>query len=74
MGRLLLLILLVFLIFLMVKGFTRSSARRKQDGSAPKSGEHMVTCAYCGVHLPESDSVFAAGKHFCTEEHRRLGN
>jgi uncharacterized protein len=74
MGRLLLLILLGLLIYLMVKGFMRSSSRRKADGAAPKPGERMVTCAHCGVHLPESDSVTAEGRHFCTEEHRRLGN
>jgi uncharacterized protein len=32
----------------------------------------MVTCARCGVHLPESESIRVGSKHFCSEEHRRL--
>jgi uncharacterized protein len=33
----------------------------------------MVACAHCGVNLPESDSVRVGERHYCSEEHRRLG-
>ena len=36
--------------------------------------EAMTPCAYCQVHVPESEAVRdAAGRGFCSEQHRRLG-
>ena len=72
MGRLILLILLGILIFLILNGFFRSSAKRNAKDPKGKAVEQMVTCAHCGVHLPESESLASDGKHFCSEEHRRL--
>jgi uncharacterized protein len=37
----------------------------------PSLPERMVTCAYCGVHLPESDALAADGQHYCHEAHRQ---
>lgn len=70
--RLILLILLGFVIFDLYKGFKRSIKGGAQPPPNDKAVEHMVTCAKCGVHLPESDSVTSGGKHYCCEEHRRL--
>lgn len=72
MGRLILLILLGILIFLILNGFFRSSDKRNVKGPKGKAVEQMVTCAHCGVHLPESESLASDGKYFCSEEHRRL--
>ncbi|MDR0717609.1 MAG: hypothetical protein LBF50_09370 [Azoarcus sp.] len=33
--------------------------------------ERMRACAFCGVHVPESEGVRAAGAFFCCDEHRR---
>lgn len=33
--------------------------------------ENMVTCAHCGVHLPESESLGDGQRRFCCEDHRR---
>jgi uncharacterized protein len=34
--------------------------------------ETMVSCAQCGIHLPESEVVRGAnGAAYCSEEHRR---
>lgn len=33
--------------------------------------EQMVSCAQCGIHLPQSEAVGGPGTlHFCGEEHR----
>jgi uncharacterized protein len=32
----------------------------------------MVSCAQCGVHLPESEAIQKDGKHYCCEEHRKV--
>ncbi|MDR2032050.1 MAG: hypothetical protein LBP86_07335 [Azoarcus sp.] len=41
--------------------------RRKTGDEA----ERMRACAFCGVHVPESEGVRAAGEFFCCDEHRR---
>lgn len=60
-----------------------SSYRRKQQGgdkpdvgedfNAKDStqGEDMVRCAQCGVHLPGQEAIFASGKYYCCDAHRR---
>ncbi|MBI4754571.1 MAG: hypothetical protein HY778_03945 [Betaproteobacteria bacterium] len=74
MGRILFWLLLAFLIWLLFT-WTRRSVGRPPDGQAPKERqiERMVSCAHCGVHIPENESVRAGERHFCSEEHRRLG-
>ncbi|WP_119290636.1 PP0621 family protein [Azohydromonas sediminis] len=35
--------------------------------------EDMITCAHCGVHLPRSEALVAAGRAYCSEAHRDAG-
>lgn len=59
-----------FLVFWLLKLF-----RRKQKHSADTNlgaVEDMVRCAYCDVHLPESESIAGSGHNFCCVEHHRL--
>jgi uncharacterized protein len=32
----------------------------------------MVECAHCGLHLPRSEAIEAAGQSYCSAEHRAL--
>lgn len=73
MGKLILLLLVALAAFVIFKGLKAPRGPRSPDRSADAASERMVTCERCGVHLPESDSVRADGKYFCSEEHRRLG-
>lgn len=41
----------------------------KRDDRQP---EKMVTCAHCGVHMPESDAIDDNGLSYCCEAHREL--
>ncbi len=34
------------------------------------SGELMMSCSVCGIHVPASDAIFARGKVFCSADHR----
>lgn len=78
MGKLLLLVVLAFVGFLLIKGL-KNPRRNGADpkGAKPKASrgeaavERMVTCAHCGVNLPESESLRSGERHFCSEEHRR---
>ncbi len=43
------------------------SAGKRKDGEP----EAMLQCAYCGVHIPVSESIVTpSGAVFCSEEHR----
>ena len=68
--KLILLALGAWLVYRLVK----SSGRRikQEDAPKPETGEDMVRCAHCGVHLPRSESIVSHGVSFCTNEHRQL--
>jgi uncharacterized protein len=41
---------------------------------APTAPQQMVSCAVCGLHLPQPDAVRGAdGRFFCGQEHRLRG-
>jgi uncharacterized protein len=48
--------------------------RRKDKpaaGAAPGTPQPMVSCAVCGVHLPQPDAVRGGdGRLYCSQEHR----
>ncbi len=45
------------------------SAERPRDHE-PRV-ENMVSCARCGLHVPESEAVHRDGRHYCSEAHAR---
>ncbi|HEV8691415.1 MAG TPA: PP0621 family protein [Ideonella sp.] len=50
-------------------GGASSSTRRRPPGP-----QAMVSCAHCGLHLPQPDALEGeGGRHYCSAEHRRLG-
>lgn len=73
MGRILLLALIVFLLWLLFRGFFKSQV--KKDAPPPATtvkGEDMVTCARCGVNLPRSDALEDAGRLVCRDNPKCL--
>lgn len=77
--------LVLLVILAVVIGWFFGRGRRKPEppsaaGSASPSQKkaperiEMIACAHCGVHLPRSEAAFdAAGRPFCTPEHRVAG-
>lgn len=67
----LLLLLLLGLVFFML-GFKR--ARPKVDRPAPPAPAplplNIVSCAQCGLHLPQGEALPGRGGVFCTAAHR----
>ena len=52
------------------------AAGARPGAEAPREmleAEQMMACAYCGLHVPESEGVRGNGAFFCSDEHRRLG-
>jgi uncharacterized protein len=65
----------IVLYLLLGKGRVARNARREAPpatSAATPSPEAMVSCAYCGLHIPASESLTVEGRHYCGEEHRRL--
>ena len=69
-GKIILFLVIAFVVYALIKGAGRTAKRRENGARQPES---MVACAQCGVNLPRSEALEAAGRYFCSEEHRRLG-
>ena len=68
MGRLLFFLLLAFLVYLAVRGFSRPAGKKPPKGGS----ERMVHCEHCGLYLPESEAIRVEGRNFCSPEHQRI--
>ena len=67
--------IILLLLGLLAVYWILKSYRRRVDRGEPKppaaSGEDMVQCAQCGVHLPRSESITTQGRSYCSTEHQR---
>ncbi len=75
MGQLIRILVLLAALWLVLH-FVRRALRRRQrpdsDASSPVPA-HMVACALCGTHVPESEAIRANGRTYCCDAHRRSG-
>jgi len=73
MGRFILLTVALFILIWLVRA-ALAGRKRRDDAPAPGAGQaELVSCAHCGVHLPRAEARSAGGRHYCSEEHWRLG-
>lgn len=73
MGRIVVLLIIVVLIWLVFRGFFRAQTRKKEAPPATTAtGEAMVACARCGVHLPKSEAREEASLFYCRDNPRCL--
>lgn len=67
MARIILLLIIVFALYLLFRGFFRSQV--KDEDKPPEAtsikGEDMVACARCGVNLPRSEAREESGRLVC---------
>lgn len=70
MAKILLLILIVWVVYTLIKRYQRSL---NVPQAGPKPVEDMVRCAYCAVNLPRGEALLTKGEFFCTPEHLHLG-
>ena len=62
MARILLLIVLVWILYLIVKRFiANANPKPTQCGTEEK----FVQCSHCGCHVPMSESLIKNGKIYC---------
>lgn len=70
MAKLIILAIAIWLVITILKRYRKSLDQ--SDASATNTGrdsESMVQCAYCGIHLPQSESVQSDGQYFCSQAH-----
>ncbi len=69
--RLIALLLLIWLLYRWLKprlGKRKPSLTRQRGGN---SGEDMVKCAVCGLHVPRGEALHEGQRYFCSEAHYR---
>ena len=76
MGRILLLVIIAFLVWLVFRGFLRANVRSERQPPPARSiaGEDMVACARCGVNLPRSEALLEGGSFFCRDNPRCIAS
>jgi uncharacterized protein len=67
MGRLLFWILLAVVAYAVARNWSRSAARRMR--AADKPPEAIVSCAVCGLNVPQSEAHAREGRWYCSREH-----
>jgi len=67
--RLVILGLVIWLLWRMVKNFqARQNSKKKTGGNIEH--RNMVLCQFCSVHVPESEATRHGQKWFCSEGHK----
>jgi len=70
LGRIVLLLIIVLILYLMFRGFFRSQTKKTDVAAKSASGEDMVACAACGVNLPRSEARLESGIYYCNDNPR----
>jgi uncharacterized protein len=74
MAKILLFAVLALVIYLALRARSLGASRRYGKSATPnEQAEAIVACCRCGVHVPASESLLKDGRHYCSDEHRRLG-
>lgn len=72
MGRLILIVLILLLVLWLLRR-ALSAGKPPVPPGGGVGAPNLVTCAHCGINLPKGEARSAGGRHYCSEEHWRLG-
>jgi len=73
LGRIILLLIIAFLVYLVFRGFFKSATKTRDTPPATTAqGEDMVTCARCGVNLPRSEATQEGETLICRDNPKCL--
>ena len=67
MARLLLWIVLGLIAYVVAKRWVSGGLRRTHGADRPT--EAMVSCAVCGLNVPQSEALAREGRWYCSSEH-----
>ena len=68
MARLLIWILLAMVAYAVARNWSRRGADRVKSAGG-KPAEAIVTCAACGLNVPQSEAHASDGRWYCSREH-----
>jgi uncharacterized protein len=68
--KIIVLVLGLLLAYWILKAY-RKRVDRRDAPPRGGTGEDMVRCDQCGIHLPRSESLTARGNVYCSAEHQR---
>ena len=61
----------LFIAYLVWRNNRLEDRSKGPQRGAPGAPQPMVSCAVCGLHLPQPDAVLGAdGRFYCGNEHR----
>jgi uncharacterized protein len=66
----LLILLLVLVVIWAVKRGRRPKPPQTPQNPDPSAPSEMVTCAHCGLHLPQEEAVSGQKGLYCSTDHR----
>lgn len=64
---------LILVVLLVIWALKRGRAANKSKPSEPAKSQapsEMITCAHCGIHLPNEEAVSGQKGLYCSTEHR----
>ncbi len=67
MSRFIFIVLIIALVYWWFKYYRKQAP--KQD--VPAKTHDMVSCTYCDINLPKSESLSVDGKYYCCKAHSR---
>ena len=74
MGKYLLLIVGVLVVYWVIRASLRRRGARDTHGDSARHNktiaDDMVRCAECGVHLPRGESLTVRGQFYCSADHQ----
>lgn len=71
MGKYLLLIAGVLILYWVVRSSLRRRDRARGSAGSKTIAEDMVRCAECGINLPRGESLVTRDRYYCCAEHQR---
>ncbi|MEY3200571.1 MAG: hypothetical protein RIR70_121 [Pseudomonadota bacterium] len=71
MSKIFLFLLMLALAMLLLRVLGKSSKRPDAEKPVNPPVERMVSCARCGLHVPQSEAVVDGDRFYCCETHRR---
>jgi len=67
MSRLIFIVVVIALAYLLFKSYRKQLPRQDE----PTKGQDMISCAFCGIHVPKSESLLVDGKYYCCDAHSK---
>ncbi len=71
MKFLLLLVVVLVAVWAWRSGRLADTAPKQKPPTTPPSPQDMVSCAQCGVHVPQADAIAGRNGPYCCVEHRQ---